>query len=70
LEKAVLKKVYDQAGIATENYPEGVMMDWRDGFWVGVNYSGNIYNVSTPANAKILIGSKTLKPADVVVWKE
>ena len=70
LEKAVLKKVYQQAGIATENYPEGVMIDWRDGFWVGVNYSGNIYNVSTPANAKILIGSKTLKPADVVVWKD
>ena len=70
LEKNVLAKVYQQAGIATENFPEGVMIDWRDGFWVGVNYSGNTYNVSVPANAKILVGTKMLKPADVIVWKE
>ncbi len=70
LEKTVLAKVYQQAGIATDNLPDGVMLDWRDGFWVGVNYSGNAYNVPIPSTAKILIGSKTLKPADVVVWKE
>jgi beta-galactosidase len=70
LEKAVLTKVYQQASIATENFPEGIMIDWRDGFWVGVNYSGSAYHVSVPVNAKILIGSKLLKPADVVVWKE
>jgi len=47
-----------------------VMIDWRDGFWVGVNYSGNAYNILVPANSKILIGTQLLKPADVVVWKE
>jgi beta-galactosidase len=70
LEKNVLARVYKEAGIATESYPDGVMVDWRDGFWVGVNYSGGTYNVPVPANAKILIGSKMLKPADVIVWKE
>jgi len=70
LEKAVLRKVYQQAGIAIENYPEGVMFDWRDGFWVGVNYSDVPYNVTVPANGKVLLGSKVLKPADVVIWKE
>jgi len=70
LEKNVLAKVYKEAGIATENFPEGVMIDWRDGFWVGVNYSGSNYIVSIPASTKTLIGSKTLKPADVVVWRE
>jgi beta-galactosidase len=70
LEKNVLARVYKEAGIATESYPDGVMIDWRDGFWVGVNYSGGTYNVPVPANAKILIGSKMLKPADVIVWKE
>ena len=70
LEKNVLIRVYKEAGIATENYPDGVMIDWRDGFWVAVNYSGNVYNVSIPENRKILIGTKLLKPADVVVWKE
>lgn len=70
LEKAMLTKVYQRAGIATDNLPEGVLLDWRDGFWVGVNYSGQSYNVPLPSNAKILIGSNVLKPADVVIWKE
>ncbi len=70
LEKNVLAKVYQQAGIATDNLPDGVMLDWRDGFWVGVNYSGKPYNVQVPAGAKVLVGEKLLKPASVVVWKE
>lgn len=70
LEKAVLEKVYQRAGIPVDHLPEGVMLDWRDGFWVGVNYSGSIYNVPLPARSKILVGSKVLKPADVVVWTE
>lgn len=70
LEKDVLTKVYQQAGITTANIPDGVMIDWRDGFWVGVNYSSKPYEVPLSPNAKILIGSKTLKTADVIVWKE
>jgi beta-galactosidase len=37
---------------------------------VGVNYSEQPYTVSIPAKAKILIGTRLLKPADVVIWKE
>lgn len=70
LEKNVLAKVYQQAGIATDNLPDGIMLDWRDGFWVGVNYSGKPYNVPVAAGAKVLVGEKLLKPASVVVWKE
>jgi len=70
LEKAVIARIYKEAGINTANYPEGVIIDWRDGFWIGVNYSGKAYNVSLPATAKILIGIKTLQPASVIVWKE
>lgn len=70
LEKEVMAKVYQRAGIQIDNLPEGVMLEWRDGFWVGVNYSGLPYNVPVPINGKILLGSKVLKPADVVVWKE
>ncbi len=70
LEKAVLAWVYRQAGIGIENYPKGVMFDWRDGFWVGVNYSDNPYTVNLPASAKLLMGEKVLKPASVIVWKE
>lgn len=70
LEKAVLARVYREAGIATANLPEGVMLDWRDGFWVGVNYSGKPYTVPVPPGAKVLIGSKVLQPASVIVWQE
>ncbi|MVN77547.1 beta-galactosidase [Hymenobacter sp. HMF4947] len=70
LEKAVLQKVYQRAGIALADLPEGVIVDWRDGFWVGLNYSDKPYAVPVPALGKVLIGSSVLKPADVVVWKE
>jgi beta-galactosidase len=41
LEKEVLREVYKRAGIVTADYPQGVYVDWRDGFWVGVNYSSS-----------------------------
>ncbi len=70
LEKAVVNRIYKEAGIVTASYPEGVVVDWRDGFWVGVNYSDHPYTVTVPASAKLLIGNKTVQPASVVVWKE
>jgi beta-galactosidase len=70
LEKAALARVYKQAGIPIENYTDGVMFDWRDGFWVGVNYSDKPYTLKLPATGKLLIGDPILKPAGVIVWKE
>lgn len=70
LERDVLKKVYEQAGATTENYPEGVYVQWRDGFWVAVNYSSTDYQLEISAQAEVLVGNATLKPAGVTVWKE
>jgi beta-galactosidase len=70
LERDVLQKVYQQAGIPTRNLPEGVIIEWRDGFWVGVNYSGKPYLVPVPAGSKILMGRPLLKPADVLIWQD
>lgn len=70
LEKAVLQKVYQQAGIATADLPEGVMIDWRDGFWVAVNYSGKPYTLSIPTGTQLLIGTKTLPSPGVALWQE
>jgi beta-galactosidase len=70
LEKEVLKKVYNNLEISTENYPEGVYVNWRDGFWVAVNYSSNGYELEIPTNAKILIGNQLLKSGSVTVWKD
>ena len=69
LEKNVLREVYKRAGITTEAYPPGVYIDWRDGFWVGVNYSSSQADISLPENAEIILGSRHLKPAEVILWK-
>jgi beta-galactosidase len=69
LEQAVLREVYKRAGIAIANYPEGVYVDWRDGFWVGVNYSSHAVNIPVPKESEVLIGKLPLKPADVLLWK-
>jgi len=69
LEKEVLKKTYDEAGIPSNEQPEGVMVNWRDGFWVAINYSSNKVLVNVPADAKIIFGTKELGVAGVVVWK-
>jgi len=69
MEKEVLKKVYDAAGISTNEQPEGVMVNWRDGFWVAINYSSTKVNINIPANAKIIFGTRELPVAGVTVWK-
>jgi beta-galactosidase len=69
LEKNALREVYKRAGIAVADYPQGVYVDWRDGFWVAVNYSSNPANIPLPKGAEILLGSQPLKPAEVILWK-
>jgi len=69
LEKQVLTKLYKQQGIPVENYPQGIMVEYRDGFGIAMNYSDKVYEMNLPANATILIGSKSMKTADVLVWK-
>ena len=68
LEREVVRRVFREAGIAS--YPEGVYVEWRDGFWVAVNYSSAPYALPLPAGAEILLGDKKLDPADVCVWVE
>lgn len=70
LEKDVLQKVYQQAGVQTLNLPEGVIVQYHDGFWYGLNYSSQNQDINIPSSATVLIGQKSLKPAEVVIWKE
>jgi beta-galactosidase len=70
LERDVLKSVFDKAEISTENYPEGIYVNWRDGFWVAVNYGSNDYELETPIDANFIIGSKVLTSGGVSVWTE
>ncbi|RYY10963.1 MAG: beta-galactosidase, partial [Chitinophagaceae bacterium] len=70
LEKDILKQMYTHGGAETEDYPPGVFVYWRDGFYIAMNYSSGDYTVKLPGNSKILIGEKTVKPAGVLVWTE
>lgn len=70
LEKDILRNIYTKAGATTENYPEGIYVYWRDGFYVAVNYSSTDYAMNLSVSAKILVGEKVLKPAGVLVWSE
>lgn len=70
LEKDILRNIYTTAKAATEDYPQGVYVYWRDGFNIAVNYASNDYLMNIPETAKILVGKKTLNPAGVLVWSE
>ena len=70
LEKEVLRMIYQKVGATTENYPEGVYVYWRDGFYIAVNYSSGNYPIDIPSGSNLLVGEKILKPADVTVWRE
>ncbi len=70
LEKDILRDIYTKAGANVEDYPQGVYVYWRDGFYVAINYSSDDYTMKMPESAKIHIGDKVLKPAGVLVWSE
>jgi len=69
LEKEVLKRLYSQLSIPVENFPEGVTVEYRDGFGIVVNYSDKVYSLKIPAGAQILVGKKEVPTAGVTVWK-
>lgn len=70
LEKDVVRRVYTEAGVLTEDLPYGVLKEWRDGFYIALNYTSDVQEIDIPDKAEILIGSSRLEPAGVVVWKE
>ena len=69
LEKEILAKLFRELRIPVAGYPEGIMVDYRDGFGVAVNYSNKPYEMKLPEYMKIVIGTKVINPAGVLVWK-
>lgn len=69
LEKAVVRRLYEEAGVSIENLPYGLVKEWRDGFYVLLNYTSDEQLIEVPANAKILIGESKLQPAGVLIWQ-
>jgi beta-galactosidase len=69
LELAVLKKVYKRLNIAVENYPPEVIVEYRDGFGIAMNYADSDYTMKLPSDAEILVGQRVIPTAGVLVWK-
>lgn len=70
LEKEIIRRVFTEAGVAIEDYPPQLLVDWRDGFWVASNFSSTDQDAPVPEGARLLVGSRRLPPAGVAIWKE
>jgi beta-galactosidase len=69
LEQAVLKQVFETNGVKVQELPEGVMVNWRDGFWIACNYSSSAVKFELPQGATKLVGGNEFGSAQVWVWK-
>jgi len=68
-EKEMLRQVYANAGISIADLPPDLLVEWRDGFWIAMNYASTTQTAPIPKNAEIIIGKRELLPAEVVVWR-
>jgi beta-galactosidase len=68
LEKEILRKIWIKGGASILDLPAYVFTDWRDGFWVTVNYSSRPAHAPVGKKARILIGNETVNPGGVCVW--
>jgi len=70
LEKEIVRRVLTDAGVAIEDYPDLLLVDWRDGFWIASNFSSVVQKAPLPPTAKPLVGTAELPPAGVAIWSE
>lgn len=69
LEKDVLTKLFREMRIPVASFPEGIMVEYRDGYGIAMNYSDKPFDMKLPDNFKVLIGTKTINTGGVLVWK-
>jgi len=70
VEKEVLRKVYKLANVPVLDLPRGIMVEYRNGLGIAMNYSDQDYVFPIPAKAQVVIGENPMSTTDVLVWKE
>ncbi len=70
LEADLVREVFRRAGIAVENFADGFLVDWRDGFWVATNFTEKNQRAPIPAGIQPLIGGRDVPTAGVAVWQD
>ena len=68
LEKAVLKRLYDELNIPVLDLPYGVTMEYRNGMGIVLNYGDKPYRFELPEGAKVLLGEEEIPTAGVLVF--
>lgn len=69
-ERSVVRTVFERARVGIEDLPPGIYLEWRDGFYVAVNYTDTPFTLPLDGKCKILIGTNPLKTAEVTVWSK
>lgn len=67
-EEKLLRTFYQRNNTRILDLPDYVFVEWRDGYWVAVNYSSANYEFPVYFNSKIIVGEKILTPGSVTVW--
>ncbi len=70
LEKEIVRRALTEGGVAIENYPDQLLVDWRDGFWIASNFSSTAQTAPLPPRGSSLVGTRELAPGGVAIWKE
>lgn len=70
LEARLVRGVFERAGVPVEDFPDGFLVDWRDGFWVATNFTDKPRKAPVRPGSRILIGSVEVPVAGVTVWQE
>jgi len=69
LERDVLRKIFADKGATILDMPYYTFTEWRDGYWITVNYTSEDIDAPVPEDAQVIYGEKTVPPGGVTVWK-
>ena len=69
-ERQIVREVFVRANVAVEDLPKGVFIEWRDGFFVAVNYTDNPFYLTLDEKCKIIFGSNPINTAQAIVWQK
>lgn len=70
LDRTGMQDVFARTQIPVRDYPAGVVINWVNGAWIGVNYSDKPYRLEVGKKTKFLIGGEEIPVAGVSVWIE
>jgi beta-galactosidase len=70
LERALLHKLYTNAGAAPASLKSDFVVDWRDGFWVATNFTSTQQAIPARVGTPLLLGTQSVPPGRVAVWIE